>query len=200
MSAAADCNNTEIRLNEGRNDSEGRVEVCFQGQWGRVCGDSWDSSDAVVVCRQLSLTSECKRYTECFNLAPRSKSHIHMAYGSTPYVGMTPQKMAATLKVTNDTLEISALDRSMTSMSHIRHYRVVLWATGPLTLLESIAKVQTGKSIKRANHLSSDFFSFPHHDSTITAEAILTIQTRKNSIMGIVPSTYRYPRTRTIMQ
>ena len=101
-----------------------------------------------------------------------------MAYGSTPYVEMTPKKMAATLKVTNDTLEMSALDRSKASMSRVRHYRVVPWETGPLALLESIAKVQTGKSLKRANRLSSDFFlSFAHHDSTITADAIVTIQT-----------------------
>ena len=32
-----------------------------------------------------------------------------MAYGSTPYVGMTLKKMVATLKVTNDMLEMSAL-------------------------------------------------------------------------------------------
>ena len=90
--------------------------------------------------------------------------------------------MVATLKATNDTLEMSVLDRSTASMSHIKHYRVVPWSTGPLTLLESIAKVQTGKSLKRANRLSSDFFlSFPHHNSTITAEVILTIQTQKNS-------------------
>ena len=83
-----------------------------------------------------------------------------MAYG-TPYVGMTPpppkKKMGATLKVTNDMLEMSALDQSMASMSHISHYRVVPWETGPLTLLESIAKVQTGKPLNRANHLSSHF-------------------------------------------
>ena len=36
---------------------------------------------------------------------------------------------------------MSVLDLSKASMSHIRHYRVVPWATGPLTLLESIAKV-----------------------------------------------------------
>ena len=67
-----------------------------------------------------------------------------MAYGSTPYVGMTLKKMVATLKVTNDTLEMSASDRSTASMSHVRHYRMAPWATGPLTLLESIAKIQTG--------------------------------------------------------
>jgi len=36
--------------------------------------------------------------------------HDIMAYDSTPYVEMTPKKMAATLKVHNEMLEMSALD------------------------------------------------------------------------------------------
>ena len=42
-----------VRLRGRSSQYYGRVEICVNGVWGTVCDDSWDSTDAGVVCKQL---------------------------------------------------------------------------------------------------------------------------------------------------
>ena len=57
LSLAAPCTDGQLRLAGGNVDSEGRVEICLDNEWGTICDDGWSTNDANVACSVLGFAS-----------------------------------------------------------------------------------------------------------------------------------------------
>ncbi len=58
------CSHGDVRIASETNQTEGRVEICLNNEWGTICDQMWDNMDTMVVCRQLHL-----HYTEAVALS-----------------------------------------------------------------------------------------------------------------------------------
>ncbi|XP_078094618.1 scavenger receptor cysteine-rich domain-containing protein DMBT1-like, partial [Mustelus asterias] len=59
-----------LRLTDGESRCDGRVEIYYNGAWGRVQDNLWDLSDAHVICRQLG----CGNGIGSYNSSMREES------------------------------------------------------------------------------------------------------------------------------
>ena len=46
----------DLRLVDGENENDGRLEIQISGVWGTVCDDFWEYTDADIACRQLGFS------------------------------------------------------------------------------------------------------------------------------------------------
>ena len=65
------CDSGSIRLVDGTNQYNGRIEVCINSMWGSVCDTMWDATDASVACKQLGYSENSKFIKE--NVSVRNR-------------------------------------------------------------------------------------------------------------------------------
>ncbi|XP_040823181.1 neurotrypsin isoform X2 [Ochotona curzoniae] len=65
-----------IRLMDGENKKEGRVEVFIGGQWGTICDDGWTDKDATVICRQLGYKGPARARTMAYFGEGKGPIHV----------------------------------------------------------------------------------------------------------------------------
>ncbi|XP_026959397.1 neurotrypsin isoform X2 [Sagmatias obliquidens] len=65
-----------VRLMDGENKKEGRVEVFINGQWGTICDDGWTDKDATVICRQLGYKGPARARTMAYFGEGKGPIHV----------------------------------------------------------------------------------------------------------------------------
>ena len=93
-----------VRLVDGKNKQEGRVEVFYAGKWGTVCDDDWDIKEAAIVCKELG-----------FGRAVQATKHSKFRNGNavigkfTCECVMCLKRLSSWMKSHNTTIQMTAL-------------------------------------------------------------------------------------------
>ena len=56
-----------MRLMEGKEEWEGRLEVCYNKRWGTVSGDNWTLTNSHVICNALGYNITSKTFLQLQN-------------------------------------------------------------------------------------------------------------------------------------
>ena len=59
------CEDGDIRLVDGVDDLEGRIEICWKGSWGAVCSVGFGVEEAKIACKQLGYSRHGKTRSIC---------------------------------------------------------------------------------------------------------------------------------------
>ena len=57
-------NKYPVRLADGANKHEGRVEIYYNNEWGTICDDHWTMTEANVTCQSLGFPGAVRATTE----------------------------------------------------------------------------------------------------------------------------------------
>ena len=60
------CPEGTIKLVDGEDSNEGRVEICVNNAWSTICDNEWGLEEAIVVCNQLGLSSNGNDYIHLY--------------------------------------------------------------------------------------------------------------------------------------
>ena len=77
MNVTKPCTNGDVRLAGGLSSNQGRVEICYNNQWGTVCDNSFNNIDASVVCRQLGFPAIGEQVQNITGSDPVFKSKLY---------------------------------------------------------------------------------------------------------------------------